>query len=150
MMEEKDPNEEMIILFAKWRIAEDAVRNLEVEKKQKNEDIDKRIQTQQLVEIEARLAVEALMNKNGITEDILPGGNLCDYKVSFQIMPITVKIADEKAVSKEFIEEKMEKVIKKKELLKWLKEQREAGINLPNWVSLERAPRKLQWKLIKK
>lgn len=146
---EKDPNEEMMLAFSKWLLAGEVVRDLELKKKQFNDEIDKSIKVAELAETDMRLAVEELMNKSGVREDILPGQR-CDYKINFRQMPETVKIADEKAVPEKFIEEKTERSVKKKEVLKWIKELRKKKESLPNWATVERAPDKLQWELIKK
>lgn len=150
MTEEIDPNSEMIQAFAAWRLAEDEVTVLETKKQRLIADMDKQIQDHKIIETDARLAVEALMNKNGITEDILPGSG-CDYKINFKLPPEVVKIVDEAAIPDKFIEEKKpEKVVKKRELLIHLKQQRDLNVALPNYATIERGPRKLMWSAVKK
>lgn len=149
MKEEISPNDDMILAFARWLRTEANIRDLEMHKEETNKEIDKRMLDAQMMETEARLAVEKILADNGLVQDLLPGEG-CDYKIDYALPPETVKIVDEKAVPEKFIETKEVKSVKKKEVLQHFKDLRATNQNLPNWGSIERGARKLRWKLIKK
>jgi prefoldin subunit 5 len=91
-------------------------------------------------------AVQEIMAESGEYEALLPGtGN--DYKIAFS-KGVEVVVGDAEAAPDEWV--KVERSLKKKELLPHLKELRDAGQPLPNWARIERSESKIGYRLVKK
>lgn len=90
--------------------------------------------------------VADLMAATGEVEMLLPGTGV-DYKVGWTTPRESVKVEPE-AVPDEFC--KLERKPKLREIGEWLREQRDAGVDLPNWGRFELGERRLSWKAVKK
>lgn len=99
------------------------------------------------------IEIRNLMEDAGIVEenipgDVVEGGALSDFRISYSTPPRKVVIADENALPEEFT--KTERTPKRKEIAEFLRSREEAKLSMPNWACLERAEPKLQWRSIKK
>jgi hypothetical protein len=91
--------------------------------------------------------IAALLSAAGLVEETLPGNDF-DFKIAYITPPERVECPDVAAVPDEWC--KIERTVKKKEVLDHLKKLLDAGQPLPNWATIARGHGSLGYKPIKK
>jgi hypothetical protein len=142
-----DHHNELVTAFAEViagetdeRLAKDAIKAVE-------DRYASQIRQGQNRQRDAWARIAKLMAETGEVEVILP--DLAqDYKLAYNTPPEKVDVPDESAVPDEWC--KLERAVKKKELLSYLKGLRDVGDPMPNWATLQRGSASLGYKLIKK
>lgn len=126
--------------------AEASISRLEARKK-RFEALYKLAKAKQEKRLERWAEIEKLMAESGEPEVVL-SGTVTDYKIARGKGTEVVDAPDVEAVPPEWV--KVEKSVKKKELLAHLKELRDTGAAMPNWASIKRNSGSLGWTAIKK
>src|SRR5262249_24610025 len=90
-------------------------------------------------------AIAKLMAQIGAVEVLVPGDH-CEYKIALSSAPEKVDVPDVTAVPEEFVK----KEPKRKDILDYLKNLREAGEPMPTWATLTRGAGALCYKPVKK